>query len=43
MYVTTDLYKIISKISLITEGRLITTFKRTTSYPILSTGIQYSF
>ncbi|HED08955.1 MAG TPA: hypothetical protein ENI57_12605 [Ignavibacteria bacterium] len=36
-------FKIISKISLITEGRLITTFKRTTSYPILSTGIQYSF
>lgn len=36
-------FKITSKISLMTEGRLITTFKRTTSYPILSTGIQYSF
>ncbi len=35
--------KIISKISLITEGRLVTTFKKFTTYPILSTGIQYSF
>jgi len=36
-------FKIISKINLIVEGKLISTLKDFTTYPNISTGIQYSF
>ena len=36
-------FNIISKINLITEGKLVTTFKDFTTYSILTAGVQFSF
>ena len=37
------LFNLSSRINLITEGRILTTLKNFTTYPNISTGIQYSF